>query len=95
MSLEKANAAELYTYARQLQAEKKNDEAYAIFRQDLRRYPNSSSSHTGMARVYCAQGDFDNALKEAKLALALSPENLKKFNEALIKRLEAKEDINK
>jgi hypothetical protein len=48
-----------------------------------------------MARVYCAQGDFDNALKEAKLALALSPENLTKFNEALIKRLEAKEDINK
>jgi tetratricopeptide (TPR) repeat protein len=95
LSLEKANAAELYTYARQLQAEKKNEEAYAIFREDLRKYPNSSSAHTGMARVYCAQGDFDKALKEAKLALALSPENLKKFNEALIKRLEAKEDINK
>jgi hypothetical protein len=48
-----------------------------------------------MARVYCAQGDFDNAVKEAKLALSMSPENVKKFNEALIKRLEAKEDINK
>jgi hypothetical protein len=48
-----------------------------------------------MARVYSAQGDFDNALKEAKLALAMSPENLKKFNEAFVKRLEAKEDINK
>lgn len=95
MSLEKANAAELYQYARQLQAEKRNDEAYAIFREDLRKYPNSSSSHTGMARVYCAQGDFDNALKEAKLAVALSSDNLKKFNDALVKRLEAKEDINK
>lgn len=94
-SLEKANAAELYQYARQLQGEKKNEEAYAIFRECLKRYPNSSSSHTGMARVYSAQGDFDNALKEAKLALAMSPENLKKFNEAFVKRLEAKEDINK
>jgi tetratricopeptide (TPR) repeat protein len=95
MSLEKANAAELYQYARQLQAEKRNEEAYAIFRECLKKYPNSSSSHTGMARVYSAQGDFENALKEAKLALAMSPENLKKFNEAFVKRLEAKEDINK
>ena len=95
LSLQKANAAELYQYARQLQAEKRNEEAYAIFREDLKRYPNSSSAHTGMARVYSAQGDFDNALKEAKLAVTLSSDNLKKFNEALVKRLEAKEDINK
>lgn len=94
-ALEKANAAELYTYGRQLQGEKKNDEAFAIFRESLKRYPDSSSSHTGMARVYCAQRDFDNAVKEAKLAYAISPDNLKKFNETLIKRLEAKEDINK
>jgi predicted Zn-dependent protease len=95
MSLEKANSLELYQYARQLQAEKKNDEAFAIYRENLKRYPNSSSAHTGMARVYSAQGDFTNALKEAKLALAIAPDNLKKPNEALIKRLEAKEDINK
>jgi hypothetical protein len=95
LSLEKANAGEMYQYGRQLQAEKKNEEAFAIFRENLKRFPNSSSSHTGMARVYCAQGDFDNALKEAKLAVATSPENLKKSNETLVKRLEAKEDINK
>jgi tetratricopeptide (TPR) repeat protein len=85
----------MYQYGRQLQAEKRNEEAFAIFRENLKRFPNSSSSHTGMARVYCAQGDFDNALKEAKLAVATSPENLKKSNETLVKRLEAKEDINK
>jgi tetratricopeptide (TPR) repeat protein len=95
LSLEKANAVELYQYGRQLQAEKKNEEAWAIYRELMKRYPKSSSAHTGMARVYCAQGDFDNAVKEAKLAVEMSPDNLKRFNEALLKRLEAKEDINK
>jgi hypothetical protein len=48
-----------------------------------------------MARVYSAQGDFANAVKEGHLALAGAPDNAKTFVQAMNKRLEAKEDINK
>ena len=53
-------------------------------------------THFGMARVDSAQGDFDNAMKEAKSPLVGAPDDgTKPFLEAQIKRLEAKEDINK
>jgi hypothetical protein len=48
-----------------------------------------------MARVYSAQGDFDNAVKEMKLAEAKAPEQNKVFIQAAIQRLENKDDINK
>jgi len=48
-----------------------------------------------MARVYCGQGDFNGAVKEMRTALATAPDQQKPMVEALIKRLEAKEDINK
>ena len=43
----------------------------------------------------CAQGNFDNAVKEMKLSVAKAPDPIKPGIEALVKRLEAKEDINK
>ena len=49
----------------------------------------------GLARVYSAQGDFDNAVKEVKLALADAPESNKPNLEGYVKKLQAKEDINR
>ena len=49
----------------------------------------------GMARVYSAQGDFDNAVKEVKLSLAGAPDLNKANLEGYVKKLQAKEDINR
>jgi hypothetical protein len=52
-------------------------------------------AHYESARIASAQGDFDGAVKEMKLALAGAPDSQRSPLENLIKRLEAKEDINK
>lgn len=94
-ALDKASALQLYFYARQLQTEKKPDEAFAIFRSTAKKYPDSWTSHMGMARVYSSQGDFDNAVKEVKLSLTGAPDSNKANLEGYVKRLQNKEDINR
>ena len=90
-----ANPLQLHIYGRQLQGQKHQDEAFVIFQSNAKKYPNQWFVHSGMARVYSGQGDFTNAAKEMKVALSLAPEQQKPSIQGLIKRLEAKEDINK
>jgi hypothetical protein len=94
-ALDKGSALQLYFYGRQLQGEKKQDEALAIFRSNAKKFPDYWTSHLGLARVYSAQGDFDNAVKEVKLSLTSAPDSNKSNLENYVKRLEAKEDINR
>ncbi|HEX8814052.1 MAG TPA: DUF2911 domain-containing protein [Terriglobales bacterium] len=89
-----ATPRQLYAYGRQLQGEKKQDEAFALFRQAAQKDPNDWQVHDGVARIYSAQGNFDAALKEMKLSLEGAPENQKIFVEPLVKKLEAKQDVN-
>jgi len=94
-ALDKASPLQLYFYGRQLQAEKKPDAAFALFRSNAKKFPDYWTSHMGLARVYSSQGDFDNALKEVKLSLAGAPDSNKANLEGYVKRLQAKEDINR
>lgn len=94
-ALDRASALQLYFYGRQLQGDKKQDEALAIFRSAAKKYPGEWTSHMAMARVYSAQGDFDNAVKEVKLSLAGAPDSNKANLENYVKRLQNKEDINR
>jgi tetratricopeptide (TPR) repeat protein len=94
-ALDKASALQLYFYARQLQTEKKQDEALAVFRANAKRFPDYWTTHLGLARVYSAQGDFDNAVKEVKLSLTSAPDSNKSNLEGYVKRLQNKEDINR
>ena len=94
-ALDKANALQLYVYGRQLQGEKKQDEALAVYQSTAKKFPDYWTTHLGMARVYSAKGDFDNAVKEVKLSLKDAPDAHKNALEAYSKRLEAKDDINK
>ena len=94
-ALDKGSALQLYFYARQLQAQKKQDEALVIFRANAKKFPDYWTSHLGLARVYSAQGDFDNAVKEVKLSLTGAPDSNKSNLENYVKRLQAKEDINR
>jgi len=93
-ALDLANPLQVHIYARGLQGEKRNDEAFAIFRENAKKHPDQWFVHSGLARIYCAQGKFDDAAKEMKVALAGAPENQKTYVDGLVKRLEAKQDIN-
>ena len=94
-ALNKASALQLYVYGRQLQGDKKQDEALAIYRSNAKKFPDYWTSHLGLARVYSAQGDFDNAVKELKLSLTNAPDANKTALEGYVKRLESKDDINR
>jgi Protein of unknown function (DUF2911)/Tetratricopeptide repeat len=95
-ALEKASAQQLYFYGRQLQGEKKQDEAFALYRSNAKKFPDYWTSHVGLARVYSGQGDFDKAVKEIQAALAGVPDDANKSNlEKYVKRLQSKDDINR
>jgi len=93
-ALAMGNAQQLYGYARQLQRQKKQDEAFAVFRTMGQKYPDNWLTYAGMGRIACGQGDYAKATEDMKLALGVAPDVGKPSVESLIKRLEAKEDIN-
>jgi len=95
-ALEKASAQQLYFYGRQLQGEKKQEEAFALYRSNAKKFPDYWTSHVGLARVYSGQGDFDKAVKEMQAALTGVPDDANKSNlEKYVKRLQSKDDINR
>ena len=93
-ALDMASPLQIHIFARGLQAEKRSEEAFAIFRENAKKHPDQWFVHSGLARIYCSQGKFDDAAKEMKLALAGAPDNQKSYVDGLVKRLEAKQDIN-
>ena len=93
-ALDSATPLQIHTFARQLQAEKRNEEAFAIFLDNAKKHPDQWFVHAGLARVYSAQGKFDNAAKEMKLAKAAAPVNQKVYLAGLVSKLETKQDIN-
>lgn len=93
-ALELANPLQLHQYARQLLGQKRNEEAYAIFRENAKKHPDQWFVHTGLARMYSAQSKFDDATKEMKVSMAAAPDDQKVYLDGLVKQLEAKQDIN-
>lgn len=94
-ALAEGTALQLYVYGRQLQGDKKQDEAFVIYRSNAKKFPDYWTSHLGLARVYSGQGDFDNAVKEMKVALTGAPDANKATLENYVKRLQSKDDINR
>jgi hypothetical protein len=94
-ALDKANAGDLYTYARQLQRDHKQDDAFAVYRNLAKKYPTDWITYAGEARLSVGSGNYDEALKQMKLCLASAPDNQKQGVQTLIKRLENKQDINR
>lgn len=93
-ALSLATPLQLHIYARGLQGEKRSDEAFVIFRDNAQKHPDMWFVHSGLARMYCSQGKYDDAAKEMKVALAGAPDNQKTYVDGLVKKLEAKQDIN-
>lgn len=94
-ALPKANMQELHQYGRQLLAQKKNKEALEVFKMNAVKNPNQFTTLMGLARGHSANGEYKTALKFAKQALPLAPNQANKTNvESMIGKLEKGEDVN-
>ena len=91
-----ATPLEVHLYARGLQAQKKYNEALEIFKINYKNHPDVAVTNLGMARGYSATGDYKNALKYAKAALAIGADDepMRKTLEDGIKKLEEGKDFN-
>src|SRR5262249_23691053 len=94
-ALEKASAVQLYVYARGIQRQGNQKRAFELYQIDVKRYPEHWLSHLAAARLASGSGDFSGATKHMQAAIAGAPDTNKQFLEPLLKRLEAKDDINK
>src|SRR5207302_4543317 len=95
-ALEIAKAPQLYTYGRQLQNQKKGAEAMEIFKDVAKRFPQGVYGYLAQARIKSTAGDFAGATSDAKQAQAAAPTDAQKQSiQALINRLDSKQDINK
>ncbi|MDP9229253.1 MAG: DUF2911 domain-containing protein [Bacteroidota bacterium] len=94
-ALPMASMQEVHQYGRQLIQQKKNTQALEVFKMNYSKYPNQFTTLMGLTRGYSANGDLKNALKYAKLALPLAPnQQNKSMLETGIKKLEDGKDIN-
>jgi hypothetical protein len=89
------SAIELHQYARQLLQQGKKQEAFAVWQTNAKKYPNQWPVNVGLARGNSAVGNYKEALKYAKLALAQAPDDANKKNlQTSIEKLEAGKDMN-
>jgi tetratricopeptide (TPR) repeat protein len=66
-----------------------------IFQQAAKRWPGAWPTDVGIARAYSAMGDYKQALKHARAALAIAPDDLNRKNlERMIGLLEQGKDMN-
>ncbi len=94
-ALELGTPQQAHQFARELLTEKRSDEAFSIFRENAKKHPELWFTHEGLARMYSAQGKFDEAKNEIKAALAAAPNDRQSNLNELLKQLEARQDINK
>jgi len=94
-ALEKATALQLYAYARGLQRTGDVKRAFELYPQVPKKDANHWVSHLALARISSNAGDFPTASKEMTQAISGAPDATKPFLQPLLKRLEAKEDINR
>ena len=95
-AMEAAKPVQLYSYARQLQAEKRDAEAMEIFKAVAQQSPQDLFGHMAQARVKSNAGDYPGAAEELKQALAVTPDGAQKEAiKGLLDKLSAKQDINK
>lgn len=91
-----ATVFDLHGYGRQLIAKGKKEEALKVFQLNAKRNPGVWPTNGGLARGYSAMGNYPEALKYAKLALAQAPDDANRKNlENAVKKLEAGQDMNK
>ena len=94
LALEKADAQQLYLYARGLQRQGNSKRAFELYAEVPKKNPNHWLSHVALARIDSSTGDFAAAAKEVKLAIAVAPDANKPQLDGFLQKLDAKADIN-
>jgi hypothetical protein len=90
-----AGPIDIHQHGRNLQAAKKTEEAIRIFELNAKKFPNQWPTEVGLVRALSAKGNYKEALKHAKLALAQAPNDQNRTNvENMIKTLEQGKDVN-
>ena len=90
-----ATPLQLHIYGRTLQSQGKQDEAFSVFRTNIKKNPDHWTAHNEAARLASAEGKFQDAAKEMRASLSGSPDQIKPQVAGVIKKLEAGQDINK
>jgi hypothetical protein len=94
-ALNVGSMVDLHLYGKKLLALKNKAEALEIFKLNAKKNPKQFMTYAGLTRGYSANGDFKNAMTNAKLALALAPDAANKASiENMIKKLEKNMDVN-
>lgn len=94
-ALAMGTVTQLHNYARQLLQQKKNKEAFEVFKTNYDKNPNEFTTQVGMARGYSAMGDYKKALGFARKALPAAPDNGNKMSvEKMIRTLQEGKDVN-
>ena len=94
-ALDKATPVQLYVYARNFQRQGNSKRAFELYPMVSKKDANNWVSHLAQARISSNTGDFTSAAKEMTMAINGAPDQTKPFLQPLLKRLEAKDDINK
>lgn len=94
LALKLATPQQTHDLALERLSEKRNQEAFAIFRENAAKHPDQWFVHEGLARIDSAQNNAESAKKELKLALAAAPDDQKTYVNGLITQLDAGKDIN-
>jgi tetratricopeptide (TPR) repeat protein len=90
-----ATALDLHQFGRLLLTQKKKDDAIRVFELNAKRFGPVWPTNVSLARANSAKGNYAEALKYAKAALAQVPDEAnRKSLEGAIKKLEAGQDIN-
>jgi Protein of unknown function (DUF2911) len=93
-ALQLASGVQLHVYGRSLQAQKKQEEGFAVFQINIQKRPNEWYTHGELARIASAKGDFATTIKELNLTLQSCPDPVKSQVKGLIAQAEQKHDIN-
>ncbi len=95
-ALEIAKPVQIYTYARQLQGQKRDNEALELFQTVVQQAPDDLYGHMAQARIKSAAGDYSGAAEEIKKVIDMTPDEARKEAiKGLLDKLNAKQDINK
>jgi len=90
-----ANMNQLHGYGRQLLAQKRNKEAFDVFKRNNDKYPNQFTTNMGMVRGYSAIANYKKGLEFAQKALPQAPDKQNKDNlEKMIATLKEGKDVN-
>lgn len=95
-AMELAKPVQLYTYARALQAQKRDAEAMEIFQTVAQQSPDDLFGHMAQARIKSHAGDYAGAAEQLKQGIAVTPDAAQKEAlKGMLDKLNAKQDINK